>query len=50
MVVITHYPRILEYLKPDFVHIMINGNLIKTGGIELVEFLEKNGYESFLEN
>jgi Fe-S cluster assembly ATP-binding protein len=50
MIVITHYPRILEYLKPDFVHIMINGNLIKTGGIELVEFLEKNGYESFLDN
>lgn len=47
IIVITHYPRILEYLKPDFVHIMIQGKLIKTGGIELVEFLEKNGYESF---
>jgi len=47
IIVITHYPRILEYLKPDFVHIMIQGKLIKTGGIELVQFLEKNGYESF---
>ena len=48
MIVITHYPRILEYLKPDFVHIMIDGKLIKTGGLELVEFLEQNGYDSFI--
>jgi Fe-S cluster assembly ATP-binding protein len=48
MIVITHYPRILEYLKPDFVHIMIEGKLIKTGGLELVEFLEQNGYDSFI--
>ena len=47
MIVITHYPHILEYLKPDFVHIMIEGKLVKTGGIELVSILEKDGYKSF---
>ena len=49
VVVITHYPRILEYLKPDFVHIMIQGKIVKTGGYELVEKLEENGYTEFLE-
>jgi Fe-S cluster assembly ATP-binding protein len=48
LVVITHYPRILSYLKPDFVHIMINGKIVKTGNMELVEHLEKDGYNSFL--
>jgi len=47
IIVITHYPHILEYLKPDFVHIMIEGKLVKTGGIELVAILEKEGYKSF---
>ena len=48
LVVITHYPRILEYLKPNFVHIMIQGKIVKTGGYELVEKLEENGYSEFL--
>jgi Fe-S cluster assembly ATP-binding protein len=48
LIVITHYPRILTYLKPTHVHIMINGKIIKTGNLELVEYLEENGYESFL--
>ena len=48
LIVITHYPRILEYLKPDFVHIMIQGKIVKTGGYELVEKLEKSGYSEFL--
>lgn len=47
LIVITHYPRILDYLKPDKVHIMREGKIIKTGNIELVEQLEKNGYKSF---
>ena len=47
LIVITHYPRILEYLKPTFVHIMIDGKIIKTGGLELIDQLEKNGYNSF---
>ena len=47
LIIITHYPRILQYLKPDFVHIMNDGKLIKTGGMELVEQLEEHGYEFF---
>lgn len=45
-IVITHYPRILSYLKPTAVHIMIGGKIVKSGGMELVEILEKKGYEN----
>lgn len=48
LIIITHYPRILTYLKPTFIHIMYNGKIIKTGNMELVEQLEKEGYEGFL--
>ena len=48
LIVITHYPRILTYFKPTFVHIMRNGKIIKTGNMELVEELETSGYETFL--
>jgi len=47
LIIITHYPRILNYFKPSFVHIMINGKIIKTGNIELIDTLEKEGYEYF---
>jgi Fe-S cluster assembly ATP-binding protein len=47
LLIITHYPKILEYLKPTHVHIMIKGKIIKTGNMELVHYLEKEGYESF---
>jgi Fe-S cluster assembly ATP-binding protein len=47
LVIITHYPRILNYLKPDFVHIMKEGKIIQTGNLELIEKLEKDGYDSF---
>lgn len=47
LIVITHYPKILTYLKPSFVHIMINGKIIKTGNMELIELLEEKGYEIF---
>lgn len=50
LIVITHYPKILNYLKPNYVHIMINGKIIKTGNMELVEELENAGYESFLKD
>jgi Fe-S cluster assembly ATP-binding protein len=46
IIVITHYPRILTYLKPNFVHIMRNGKIIKTGNLELIETLENEGYEN----
>ncbi|MCX7768990.1 MAG: Fe-S cluster assembly ATPase SufC [Flavobacteriales bacterium] len=45
--IITHYPQIVEYLQPDKVHIMINGRIEYSGGIELAALLEKEGYEYF---
>jgi len=45
LIVITHYPRILNYLKPTHVHIMMEGKIIKTGNMELVESLENFGYQ-----
>ena len=47
LIIITHYPKILTYLKPDFVHIMIDGQIIKTGNLELVTLLEEKGYDAF---
>jgi Fe-S cluster assembly ATP-binding protein len=47
--VITHYNRILHYLKPDFVLIMIKGELVKVGGPELAILIEKEGYKGFEE-
>ncbi|MBC8589617.1 Fe-S cluster assembly ATPase SufC [Wansuia hejianensis] len=46
ILVITHYNKLLEYIKPDYVHILIDGKIIKTGGIELAEEIDKNGYEN----
>ena len=48
LIVITHYPKILNYLKPTHVHIMIDGKIVKTGNLELIDYLEKEGYESFI--
>ena len=45
--IITHYQRLLEYIKPDFVHVLMNGKIIKSGGPELALELEKKGYENF---
>ena len=45
--IITHYQRLLNYIKPDFVHVLINGKIVKSGGLELALDLEKKGYESF---
>ena len=44
VLIITHYPRILEYIKPDYVHIMNNGTIEKTGNIDLAFETEKKGY------
>ena len=46
--VVTHYQRLLEYIKPDFVHVFVDGIIVESGGIELSEKLEKEGYESYL--
>ena len=45
--VITHYQRILSYVKPDFVHVFVDGRIVKEGGPELAEQLEADGYEAF---
>jgi Fe-S cluster assembly ATP-binding protein len=45
IVMITHYQRLLNYIKPDFVHVMMNGKIIKSGNISLAEELEANGYD-----
>jgi Fe-S cluster assembly ATP-binding protein len=46
--VITHYQRLLDHIAPDFVHIMSNGRIIKTGGPDLALEVEKNGYSDIL--
>jgi Fe-S cluster assembly ATP-binding protein len=43
--VITHYQRILHYVKPQFVHIMLDGRIVRQGGPELVTQLEAEGYD-----
>src|SRR6056300_577119 len=45
IILITHYQRLLDYIKPDFVHVMQNGKIIKTGNSELAKELERKGYE-----
>ncbi len=45
VVIITHYQRILRYIKPDFVHILLDGRMVKSGGAELAEALEEKGYD-----
>ena len=48
IVVITHYQRLLDYIVPDFVHILSDGNIIKSGGPELALEVEKNGYAGLI--
>ncbi|HEV2981344.1 MAG TPA: hypothetical protein VGX51_07910, partial [Solirubrobacteraceae bacterium] len=43
--IITHYQRILHYVEPGFVHIMLDGRIVLEGGVELVERLEREGYD-----
>jgi len=47
--VITHYQRLLDYIIPDFVHVLVDGKIVKSGGKELALELEKNGYVAFEE-
>ena len=44
MLVITHYQRLLDYIVPDVVHVLINGQIVRTGDKELAKMLEKEGY------
>ncbi|CCQ16553.1 iron-sulfur cluster assembly protein SufC [Rhodococcus sp. AW25M09] len=47
VLLITHYTRILRYIKPDFVHVFVNGEIVKSGGAELADELEANGYTGY---
>ena len=42
--IITHYQRLLDYIKPDYIHVLSDGKIVKTGYAELGEELEKTGY------
>jgi Fe-S cluster assembly ATP-binding protein len=46
--IITHYQRILNYVKPDFVHVFVDGRIVEEGGPELAHKLEAEGYEAFM--
>jgi Fe-S cluster assembly ATP-binding protein len=47
VVLITHYQRLLDEIQPDHVHILVDGRIVESGGMELVEQLERDGYEAF---
>ena len=49
MLVITHYQRLLDFIKPDFVHVMVQGRIVRSGGPELAEELERSGYGAYLD-
>ena len=49
IVLITHYQRLLDEVKPDFVHVLVDGRIVATGGMELAQRLETSGYDSFRE-
>jgi len=49
LLLITHYTRILRYIKPDFVHVFVDGRVAEEGGPELADRLENEGYDRFLE-
>ena len=46
VLLITHYQRLLDYVKPDFVHVLAGGRIVRTGGPELALELEERGYEA----
>ena len=48
VMLITHYTRILRYIKPDFVHVFVDGKIAEEGGPELAERLEEEGYDRYL--
>ena len=48
LILITHYQRLLDYIKPQFVHVVVDGKIVETGGAELALQLEEKGYQSHL--
>jgi Fe-S cluster assembly ATP-binding protein len=49
ILLITHYTRILRYIQPDFVHVLVKGRIAEEGGPELADRLEEEGYDRFLD-
>lgn len=47
VLVVTHYQRVLQHLRPDFVHVLVNGRIVESGGAALAKRLEKKGYRSY---
>ena len=50
MIVVTHYQRLLDYIVPDFVHVLVDGKIVKSGGKELAKELEAKGYDWILKS
>jgi Fe-S cluster assembly ATP-binding protein len=48
VLVITHYQRLLNYIRPEFVHVLVAGQIVKSGGPELIEQLESEGYDPII--
>ena len=48
MLVITHYQRLLDYIRPDRVHVLVDGAIVASGGPELAHQLEAEGYDKYL--
>jgi len=49
VLLITHYTRILRYIRPDYVHVVVKGRIVEEGGPELADRLEDEGYDRFLD-
>ena len=49
IIVVTHYQRLLNYIIPDYVHVLMNGKIVKSGGKELAIDLEEKGYDWIIE-
>ncbi len=47
LLIITHYERVFEYIKPDYVHLIVNGSIVKSGDIKLIESIKKKGYRDY---
>lgn len=50
LLMITHYQRLLNYVKPDHIHVLVRGRIVASGGLEIVEKLEAEGYESYMQD
>lgn len=47
ILIITHYNKLFDYIKPDYIHILLDGRIVKTGGLELAQEIDESGYETF---